>query len=156
MKTILAPGVWDCFHIGHLRHLQAARALGDRLVVSVTPDHYVNKGWGRPVFPTEERADMLRALAIVDYVAVENTPNGTDIIQLFKPDIYVCALQYKARMPKNVTSLTFQLGIEIVFLDTRTEYSTTKIITGELLRERSQNPRQRFQPSRAVCRRNDH
>lgn len=136
IKTVLAPGVWDCFHIGHLRHLQAARALGERLVVSVTPDRYVDKGPGRPLFNEQERKEMLNRIDFVDEVHLERKPRGTDVIELVRPNIYVCGIEYKYRVPKNVTSLTYQMGIEIVFLDTRGEYSTTKIITGELLRER--------------------
>jgi len=136
MKTVLAPGVYDCLHIGHLRHLQAAKTLGDCLVVSVTPDRYVDKGPGRPPFSTEERADMVRALHIVDEVHVENAFKGGDIIKLVRPDIYVCGIEYRYRMPQTVTSLCFQMNIEIRFLETRGNWSTTKIITGEALSER--------------------
>ena len=55
-KVVLCRGCFDLLHIGHIRHLQAARRMGDVLVVTVTPDRPVNKGPGRPAFPEHLRA----------------------------------------------------------------------------------------------------
>src|ERR1700726_4271037 len=60
--VVQAHGTFDLLHLGHVRHLEAARRLGDILVVTVTPDRFVNKGPGRPVFNAELRAEMLGAL----------------------------------------------------------------------------------------------
>jgi len=139
MKTVLAPGVWDCFHIGHLQHLHAARKLGDELVVSVTPAKFVNKGPGRPIFSDEERLEMIRALRIVDHVYLEKERCGVDIINEVMPDIYVCGLEYLGAMPFEVSDILASFECECRYLSTRTTYSTTKIITGELLRERIGN-----------------
>lgn len=136
MKTVLAPGVFDCFHIGHLRHLQAARALGDRLVVSLTPDRFVNKGPGRPLFNEDERFVMLQNVRCVDEIWIPNKIDGSDIIHIKQPDIYACGAEWKGQIPETLIPLFAQYGTDIQFLNTRTEYSTTKIITGELLRER--------------------
>src|ERR1700731_3726167 len=70
-KTVVqAHGTFDLLHLGHVRHLEAARRLGDLLVVTVTADRFVNKGPGRPVFSERMRAEMLAALEYVDWVGI--------------------------------------------------------------------------------------
>jgi cytidyltransferase-like protein len=76
-------------HVGHIRHLQAARALGDVLVVTVTADAHVAKGDGRPAFNEALRAEALAALACVDLVAISHWPNAVEAIRLLRPDYYV-------------------------------------------------------------------
>ena len=73
-------GVFDLLHPGHMQHLQAAREHGDRLVVTITPDRYVNKGPGRPVFNQRIRAETLAQLSSVDYVAINEWPTAVEII----------------------------------------------------------------------------
>lgn len=94
-RTILTHGVFDVLHPGHLAHLESARAFGDRLVVSVTADAYVNKGPGRPVFTVEQRATMLRSLRMVDEVVVCDAPNAVPSIQLVQPAVYVKGQDYQ-------------------------------------------------------------
>lgn len=91
-KTVVfTNGVFDLLHVGHLRYLQQARALGDALIVGVNSDRSVraNKGAGRPITPETERAEILIALACVDAVVVfdEDTPH--DIIAALQPDVLV-------------------------------------------------------------------
>jgi cytidyltransferase-like protein len=133
---VLAPGVWDCLHIGHVRHLEAAKALGDELIVSVTPSKFVNKGPGRPLFTDEERMDMVGSLRIVDSVYLEEEEHGIDIIEEVRPMIYACGHEYYKKIPPRVSTALNNCGGLVWHLMTRTHYSTTKIITGELLRER--------------------
>jgi len=88
-KTIvLCHGVFDLLHVGHIKHLQAAKDLGDILVVTLTPDHYVNKGPHRPAFPQQLRADALAALACVDHVAINEWPTAVETIRLLRPHVY--------------------------------------------------------------------
>ncbi len=87
-------GVFDLLHPGHLSHLAEAKGLGDILVVTVTPDRFVNKGPGRPVFSQEERALMLSALQVVDFVAITDSPTAVDAITAIRPDIYVKGPDY--------------------------------------------------------------
>lgn len=94
MNTVLAHGCFDRLHPGHIRHLQEARKLGDRLVVSVTSDEHVNKGIGRPVFTAAERADALRALACVDQVIVNEHSDAVPIIVDVRPSFYVKGVDY--------------------------------------------------------------
>ena len=88
-KVVLSHGVFDVVHPGHIRHLEAAKHAGDVLVVTVTPDEYVNKGPGRPVFGQRIRAEMIAALEQVDYVAVGEWPTATETIKLLQPSVYV-------------------------------------------------------------------
>lgn len=88
-------GTFDLLHLGHVRHLEAARQLGDFLVVTVTPDEFVNKGPGRPVFNQELRAEMLAALELVDLVCVNDSPDAVSAITLLQPDIYAKGQDYQ-------------------------------------------------------------
>jgi rfaE bifunctional protein nucleotidyltransferase chain/domain len=92
--TVLAHGVFDVIHHGHIQHLQKAKELGDRLVVSVTADEFVNKGPNRPVFTASQRTEVLLALECVDEVYVSRHPNATAAIHHVKPDIYVKGAEY--------------------------------------------------------------
>lgn len=88
-KIVHCHGTFDPLHIGHIRHFEQARSLGDVLMVTVTPDRFVNKGPQRPVFAAELRAEAIAALSCVDYVAVNNWPMAIETIQLLRPDVFV-------------------------------------------------------------------
>lgn len=88
-KVVLCHGVFDLLHIGHIKHLWAARELGDILVVTITPDCFVDKGPHRPAFTDQLRAEGLAALECVDYVAVNQWPTAVETIGLLKPDYFV-------------------------------------------------------------------
>lgn len=87
-KVIHCHGVFDLLHVGHIKHLKAARALGDVLIVTITPDPFVNKGPRRPAFNQQLRAEALAALEVVSYVAVNRWPSAVETIGLLKPDVY--------------------------------------------------------------------
>lgn len=93
-KVVLCHGVFDLLHVGHMRHLKAARGYGDILVVSVTGDEFVNKGPGRPAFPSNLRAEMLAGMELVDFVTVLEDPGAHPAISAIKPDIYVKGGEY--------------------------------------------------------------
>ena len=88
LVVVQAHGTFDLLHLGHVRHLEAARALGNVLVVTITADRFVNKGPGRPVFTEALRAEMLAALHFVTYVAIAEAPDAISAIEAIKPDIY--------------------------------------------------------------------
>jgi len=88
-KVVHCHGCFDLLHIGHIKHLQAARRMGDVLVVTVTSDRHVNKGAGRPAFPEHLRAEALAALDCVDFVAIVQTPTAVEAIGVLEPDYYV-------------------------------------------------------------------
>lgn len=93
-KIVLCHGVFDLLHVGHIRHFERAKRFGDVLVVSVTPDRYVNKGPGRPAFPEHLRAEAIAALDCVDYVAINRWPTAVETIQLLRPHIYAKGKEY--------------------------------------------------------------
>ena len=122
-KIVLASGCFDPFHYGHLLHLQAAKKLGDILIVSVTRDEFVNKGEGRPVLPDYKRAATLAALRCVDAVMLTNS--SYDALMLVKPDIFVKGAEYRNRIDGADKVLCEKIiGIEIAFTDEETHSST--------------------------------
>lgn len=94
-KIVLCHGCFDLMHPGHIKHFQAAKKMGDVLVVTVTPDRYVDKGPGRPVFDQQLRADCIAALACVDYVAVNQWPTAENTLRLLLPDCYVKGQEFE-------------------------------------------------------------
>ncbi len=73
-------GVFDLLHIGHIRHFEQAARIGDVLVVTVTPDRYVDKGPHRPAFTETLRAEAIGSLSCVDYVAINRWPTAEDTL----------------------------------------------------------------------------
>ncbi len=88
-RAVHCHGVFDLLHIGHIKHLEAARKLGDLLVVTITPDRFVNKGPHRPAFPERLRAEALASLACVDFVAINEWPTAVETIERLRPSFYV-------------------------------------------------------------------
>src|ERR1700761_5489971 len=87
-KTVVqCHGTFDLLHLGHVRHLEAARALGDVLIVTLTADRFVNKGPGRPVFAETLRAEMLAAIEFVNYVGIAEAPDAVGAIESIRPNI---------------------------------------------------------------------
>jgi len=92
---VQAHGTFDLLHLGHVRHLEAARKLGDVLIVTVTADRFVSKGPGRPVFNAELRAEMLATLEYVDWVAINDAADAVSAIERIRPSIYVKGQDYQ-------------------------------------------------------------
>jgi rfaE bifunctional protein nucleotidyltransferase chain/domain len=90
-RLVLTNGTFDVLHVGHVRYLEAARALGDVLVVGLNSDASVRgyKGPGRPVVPQDERAEILAALRCVDYVTIFDEPTATHLVEALQPEFYV-------------------------------------------------------------------
>lgn len=94
-KIVHCHGCFDLMHPGHIKHFQAAKKMGDVLVVTVTPDIYVDKGHGRPVFKQTLRAESITALECVDYVAINKWPTAEETLRLLRPDIYVKGQEFE-------------------------------------------------------------
>jgi D-beta-D-heptose 7-phosphate kinase/D-beta-D-heptose 1-phosphate adenosyltransferase len=90
-KLVFTNGCFDILHVGHVRYLNQARALGDALVVAINSDRSVReiKGNGRPIVNESERAEVLAALACVDFVVLFDDPTPQNIIDAIVPDILV-------------------------------------------------------------------
>ena len=94
-KIILCHGVFDLLHIGHIKHLEKSKNLGDKLVVTITADKYVSKGPNRPVFNEHLRCEAIASLKVVDYVAINYSESAVLPIKYLKPDFYCKGKDYK-------------------------------------------------------------
>lgn len=125
----MCHGCFDLLHLGHVKHFQAAKAMGDILIVTVTADAFVNKGPDRPVFKDTQRTEMIAALECVDYVAINNMPDSAEAILLLKPDIYVKGVDYIGT-PKNAEQEAVEkIGAQIAYTKTQ-KFSSTDFING--------------------------
>ena len=97
-RLVLANGCFDLLHVGHVRYLRAARALGDALVVGLNSDASVRrvKGPGRPVMPAGERAELVGSLAGVDAVVVFDEDTAEALIARLRPDVHAKGTDYTA------------------------------------------------------------
>jgi rfaE bifunctional protein nucleotidyltransferase chain/domain len=93
--VVLAHGVFDLVHMGHVRHLEGACREGDILIVTVTADKFVNKGPGRPIFNQEMRAEMLAAIGYVDWVGINHASSAENVLDEVRPDVYVKGSDYE-------------------------------------------------------------
>lgn len=132
-KVILCHGVFDLLHIGHIKHFEEAKNLGDILVVSLTPDIYVRKGPGRPAFNEKLRLQAIAALQMVNYVILNSTPSAVNVIKKIKPDIYCKGPDYKeykndiSGQIKKETIAIKKTGGKIIFTKGIT-FSSSKLI----------------------------
>jgi len=94
-KVVHCHGVFDLLHIGHIKHFEEARSFGDVLVVTITPDEFVNKGPNHPAFTTALRLEALAALEYVDYVATNKWSIAVETIKILMPDIYCKGPDFK-------------------------------------------------------------
>ena len=115
-KIVLANGCFDQLHYGHLIHLEAAKAMGAFLVVSITKDEKVNKGPGRPVYPEEHRAALVGALKCVDEVIIVD--GLLTALTLICPDILVKGIDYAKGLEPVHERFCKDMGIQIRFTDT--------------------------------------
>jgi D-glycero-beta-D-manno-heptose 1-phosphate adenylyltransferase len=128
-KITFTNGCFDIIHAGHVRYLQAARQLGDVLIVGLNSDNSVSllKGPTRPINNQEDRAEVLAALSSVDYVIIFGEQTAEKLIRVIKPDIYVKGGDYVvANLPE--AELIDKLGGEIVLIPEVQGRSSSNII----------------------------
>ena len=114
---ILANGCFDLLHVGHVRYLTGAKALGGKLVVALNSDASVRtlKGEGRPLMPASERAEIVAALADVDAVVVFDEPDVRALIRELRPDVQVKGTDYThENVPEREEVLSYGGRVEIV------------------------------------------
>ena len=130
-RLVFTNGCFDLLHIGHVRYLAAARALGDALVVGVNGDESVRalKGEGRPLNRERDRAEVLAALESVDFVTIFSEKRATRLLSLVRPAIYVKGGDYTPETlnPEERATLD-QIGAEIRILPFEPGYSTSRLI----------------------------
>jgi len=125
----LANGCFDLLHVGHVRYLQGARALGGKLVVAINSDQSTRrlKGQGRPAMPQQERAEILAALACVDAVVIFDEPDVRPLIREIKPDVQAKGTDYtRESVPERDEVLAHGGRVEIV--GDPKDHSTTEIL----------------------------
>lgn len=128
-RVVLANGCFDLLHVGHVRYLEDARARGDLLVVAVNADASVRalKGPGRPCTPLAERAEVLCALAAVDFVVAFDETTLEATLRALRPDVHAKGTDYT---PESVPerAVDRELGIEIAICGGPKERSTTDLL----------------------------
>jgi len=130
-KLVLTNGCFDLLHLGHVRYLEAARSLGDALVVAINGDDSVRalKGEGRPLNRERERAEVVAALECVDHVVIFSEVRVTRLLEQVRPAIYVKGGDYTADTldPEERAALE-KTGAQIRILPFEPGYSTSGLI----------------------------
>ena len=137
-KLVFANGCFDLLHVGHIRYLQNARALGDALVVGINGDTSVAalKGDGRPLQCAEDRAEMLASLACVDYVLLFDDLTVDGILNELKPDIHAKGTDYtEESVPERDTVRSY--GGKVAIAGDPKDHSTRDLIQTIVTRFRS-------------------
>ena len=130
-KLVFTNGCFDLLHVGHVRYLRAARALGDALAVAINGDESVRalKGDGRPLNPEADRAEVMAALESVDYVVIFAAGRATELIEQVRPSIYVKGGDYTEETlhPEERAALK-KAGAEIRILPFEKGHSTSRLL----------------------------
>ncbi len=132
-SIVLANGNFDLLHVGHVRYLRGAKALGGKLVVAINSDESVRalKGQGRPITPAEERAEIVAALGDVDAVVIFPELDVRALIHEIHPDIQAKGTDYTAEsVPERDTLAEYGGRVEIV--GDPKDHSTSEIIRSRL------------------------
>ena len=134
-RLVLANGCFDLLHVGHVRYLRAARALGDALVVGLNSDASVRrlKGAGRPVMPAVERAELVAAVSGVDAVVIFEEDSADALIARLRPDVHAKGTDYTAQtVPERST--VESVGAKVAIAGDPKSHSTKDLITTILTR----------------------
>ena len=130
-KLVATNGCFDLLHAGHIRYLQAARALGDALAVGLNGDRSVCelKGPGRPINNEKDRAELLAALESVDFVSIFPEMRATRFLELVAPSVYVKGGDYRTdTLDAEEHAILKKLGGEIRFIPFEPGYSTSRLL----------------------------
>ncbi len=128
-KIVLANGCFDFFHVGHIRYLAGAKALGDCLVVAVNSDEQVRKlkGDNRPLMPERERAEIVSALKFVDYVTIFAEPTVEELIRAIRPDFHAKGTDYTTEtVPER--EIVREYGGQVAIVGDPKNHSSTELI----------------------------
>ncbi len=128
-KIVTKNGAFDLLHVGHVRMLEASKALGDILVVGVNSDASIKqyKSDTRPIILENDRAEMVAALACVDFVTIYNEPDPRNFLEIVKPDIHTGPGNFKAETMLE-TPVVKKNGGTVVIIPRTPHESTTNII----------------------------
>lgn len=131
-KIVHCHGCFDLMHPGHIKHFQASKKMGDILVVTVTPDVYIDKGSDRPVFNQNLRAESIAALECIDYVAINKWRTAEETLRLLRPHIYVKGKEFeklgdKTGKIQKEYKVIKEIGAELRFTH-EVVFSSTKLL----------------------------
>jgi D-glycero-beta-D-manno-heptose 1-phosphate adenylyltransferase len=130
-KIVATNGCFDLLHVGHVRYLQAARPLGDLLVVGLNGDPSVHdlKGAGRPITAQSDRAEILAALECVDLVTIFPEIRATEFLVAVRPAVYVKGGDYSSEtLDEKERAILKEIGAEIHLIPFERGYSTSRLI----------------------------
>lgn len=130
-KIVATNGCFDLLHVGHVRYLKEARALGDALIVGVNGDESVRalKGSARPINNQNDRAEIVAGLESVDLVTIFPEMRATRFLELAAPDVYVKGGDYKTEtLDSEERALLKRIGAKIEILPLQNGYSTSELI----------------------------
>ena len=132
-RITLANGNFDLLHVGHVRYLQGAKALGGKLIVAINSDDSVRslKGVGRPVMPEHERAEIVAALADVDAVVIFPELDVRAIIREIQPDVQAKGTDYTADSVPERDALA-EYGGRVEIVGDPKDHSTSEILRARL------------------------
>jgi len=136
-RITLANGNFDLLHVGHVRYLQGAKALGGRLVVAINSDASVRalKGEGRPIMPDHERAEIVAALADVDAVVIFPELDVRAIIREIRPDVQAKGTDYTVDSVPERDAVA-EYGGRIAIVGDPKDHSTSDIIRSKIIRSK--------------------
>ena len=137
-KVVFGNGCFDLIHVGHIRYLQGAKALGDLLVVGINSDASVRalKGAGRPLQAQDDRAQIIASLECVDLVVLFDAPTVSDLLLALKPDIHAKGTDYTAgSVPERDDVRSY--GGQVAIVGDPKGHSSRDLIAAVLARMRS-------------------
>jgi rfaE bifunctional protein nucleotidyltransferase chain/domain len=130
-RIVATNGCFDLLHVGHVRYLQAARALGDALAVGLNSDYSVHqlKGAGRPITAENDRAEILAALECVDLITIFPQIRATQFIAAVRPDVYAKGGDYTSEtLDEQECALLNEIGSKIRLIPFEEGYSTSALV----------------------------
>ena len=137
-SILLTNGAFDLLHVGHVRYLRAAKQLGGKLVVAINSDESVRalKGEGRPIFPADERAEIVASLADVDAVVIFPERDVTALIREIRPDVHAKGTDYTKESVLEA-AVVKEFGGRVEIVGDAKNHSTSEIISSRLPHRRN-------------------
>jgi rfaE bifunctional protein nucleotidyltransferase chain/domain len=129
LVVVLVNGAFDVLHVGHLRYLEAAEALGDRLVAAVNTDLsvHLSKGELRPIIPEAERVEILSHLWMIDRICLFDSPTVSPVLEILQPQIHAKGTDYTIDTVPEREMVTAYGGRTAICGDSK-DHATTDLI----------------------------